>query len=197
MTRRPPVYEEVVAHARSRVRADPALSNSEQAAEFLNVLRPGWTARTGDEILGRSVPPDPAAAKPTLDPREEFAAVVIVQYVSQFLIPLRALTLALTVAAPLLLLAAASYPFQPERPLLYALMALLAAVVAGILYVLYDLNKNELVSRITKTTPNRFTPDRGFLMSVGTYVLPVLGVAALYLVGTFRVVLEPLLSALR
>jgi hypothetical protein len=103
----------------------------------------------------------------------------------------------LTVATPLLLLAAASYPFQPERPLLYALMALFGAVVAGILYVLYGLNKNELVSRITKTVPNRFTPDRGFLTSVGTYVLPVLGVAAAYLIGAFRVVLEPLLSALR
>lgn len=176
-------------------------------AVLTRVLGPIWATRKADKAFGRAAPSEEADAPktsdgssdtaPQADPREVFVALIIVQYISQFFVAMRRLAWSLTIAAPLLLLSAASYPFQPERPLLYALMALLGAVVVGILHVLYDLNKNELVSRIIKTAPNRFTLDRGFLASIGQHVLPIFGVAVAYLLGAFRIVLEPLVSALR
>ena len=200
-TERPRGYEEVAAQqlaaAGERVEGVDKKKLHNYATGFVTSDLPRlWASRTVNDAYGRSERPDPPTGEDP-HPRETFVALMTVVYLSQFFVGLRTLVWSLTIAAPLLLLAAASYPFQPERPLLYALMALLGAVVVGILYVLYDLNRNELVSRITKTTPNRFTLDRGFLMSVGQYILPVLGVAALYLAGAFRVIVEPLLSALR
>jgi hypothetical protein len=40
-------------------------------------------------------------------------------------------------------------------------LALVGAVITAILYVLVRSNQDELVSRISRTTPNRFTFDWG------------------------------------
>lgn len=159
-----------------------------------------WVGYPVNDAYGRNEPPaggGEAAAAEWEDRAGGFVATVVVIYFSHFFVQLRQLAVALTISSPLLLMAAASYPFQPERPLIYALIGLLLAVVAGILYVLYDINRNELVSRITKTTPNKFTPDRNFLSSVGMYVLPILGVVAAHLLGVFRIIFEPILGSLR
>ena len=40
---------------------------------------------------------------------------------------------------------------------------------------LVQLNKDELISRLTGTTPNRFTPDLSFVSGSMTYILPIVG----------------------
>jgi hypothetical protein len=175
-----------------------------------------WAGRTTDEAFGLSEAPKAKsgeAGEPTEnrdesahadreddhalgDGVESFVATMVVIYLSQFFVQIRQLAWALTIGSPLLLIAAASYPFQPERPLITALIGLLAAVMAGIIYVLYDINRNEVVSRITHT-PSRFTLDREFLGSVGATVLPILGVIVAHLLGVFRIVFDPILGSLR
>src|SRR5262249_17066311 len=132
----------------------------------------------------------------TLAEKEGFVAAVVVLYLGQYFAQLRLLVWALVFVPPLLLFAAASYPFQPDRPRLTLLVALLGAVAAGIVYVLYRINRDALVSRVTRTTPGRFTPDIGFLSSLSSYVLPVLAVLALQVLGLFRFVLDPILGLL-
>jgi hypothetical protein len=129
--------------------------------------------------------------------KESFVAAYIVLYVGQYFAQLRQLVWALVFVPPLLLFAAASYPFQPDRPWLTALMALLGAVAGGIVYVLYRVNRDGLISRITRTTPGRFTPDQGFMSSLTTYVLPIIAVLALQLLGLFRFVVDPILGLLQ
>jgi hypothetical protein len=63
--------------------------------------------------------------------------------------------------------------------------------------VLVQVNRDELLSRIAGSTPNRFNLDAGFIHSVFTYVVPTVGVVALQLTGTFRFLLEPLLRVLK
>jgi hypothetical protein len=75
-----------------------------------------------------------------------------------------------------------------------ALVGLLAAVTVGTLYVLYKINRDGLVSRISRTTPNRFTPDSGFLSSVTIYILPLVGILLAHVFGLFRFILEPILA---
>jgi hypothetical protein len=128
---------------------------------------------------------------------EGFVAIQVVIYVSQFFVQLRNLVWSMMVCSCLVLIAATSYPFQPERLLLVFLIGLIAAVVTGTMYVLVQVNRDELVSHISRTTPNRFTPDVGFLTSFCTYVLPTLGILALQLSGTFRFLIEPVLRVLR
>jgi hypothetical protein len=95
------------------------------------------------------------------------------------------------------LLAATSYPFHPEKLLLIGLIALSGAGMAGVLYVLIEMNRDEVVSRVTKTTPGKFSFDSGFLGSFFTYIVPAAGVLVAQLSGSFRWVLEPLLRVMK
>jgi hypothetical protein len=128
---------------------------------------------------------------------ESVAATQVVIYVSQFFVQLRNLVWAAIVTSSLLLLAATSYPFHPEKLLLVGLIALSAAGMAGVLYVLIDMNRDEVVSRVTRTTPGSFSLNSGFLGSFMTYIVPVAGVLTAQLSGSFRWLLEPLLRVMK
>jgi len=200
---------------------------TDQAEAYLNEFPKTWIRRTVDEAYGAFRPkpakeekssskvpdrfivslldtPDSFTMvrqeqKPDEDPsqKEQFVATVVALYLGQYLVQLRMMVYALSIASPLLLFAVASFPLQPERPRLNAVSILLAAVAAGIFYVLYDINRNGLISRITRTTPDRFTPNLGFFQSTATYVLPVVAVLAAQVFGLFRTFLEPLLGLVR
>jgi hypothetical protein len=63
-----------------------------------------------------------------------------------------------------------------------------------------QVNRNELVSRIMRSTPNRFTPDLGFLKGATTYVLPIVGglmVQFPFFASGLRALFEPLLHVIR
>lgn len=83
--------------------------------------------------------------------------------VTFLVVGLLALTLALT-----------SYPFQPQGFLLTTTV-LLATVAAVVVVIAVQANCEEVLSRINKTTPNHFTLDRQFLLTLVTYVVPLLG----------------------
>src|SRR6185437_13614234 len=73
-----------------------------------------------------------------------------------------------------LILAATVYPFFPQYQLLLFLTVLGGATAACIVAFLVQLNRDELVSRITRGTPNRFTPDLAVVHGAAAYVLPIL-----------------------
>jgi hypothetical protein len=157
------------------------------------------TADAGGEARspeGRPVaPPGPFARWVEL--AEDVVATQAVIYVSQFFVQLRNLAVSMLVCSVLLLLAVTSYPFEPQRLIVYAMLTLIGAALAGTLYVLFSANRNELLSRITGTTPNHFTLDSGFISSVFTYIVPAVLIVALQLSGTFRFMLEPVLRVLK
>jgi hypothetical protein len=184
-----------------------------KAREYLEELPPTWAAKTVEEAFGGT---NDALAESKDEDRETnggvkttlalthpgrqlvadmegFAAAFVVSYLGQYFAQLRMLLYALA-AAPLLLFAAASYTFQPERWNLNVLVGLLAAIAIGTVFVLYQINKDGLVSRISQTTPNRFTPDTGFFSSLITYVLPILTILLLHVLGVFRFITEPILA---
>ncbi len=154
-----------------------------------------WRSRPVVAAFGRSEPPAAPAGGPA--GREDFAAAAVALFLSQQFAHLRLTAWSLTLAAPLVLLAAASYPFEPERPLTLALGGLVGLCVAAIGYVLYAANRDELLSRILRTPPGRFTPDRALLGQATALVVPLLVAVALQALGLFRVVLDPLLGLFR
>jgi MFS-type transporter involved in bile tolerance (Atg22 family) len=121
-------------------------------------------------------------------------ATQVAIYLSQFFVQLRDLVWSMIVCSVLLLLAATSYPFQPDRLILSLMVTLVGGVVAAVCYVLVQMNRDELLSRISGTTPNRFNLDTEFLGSFITYIVPALGVVTLQLTGAFRFLFEPILS---
>ena len=128
---------------------------------------------------------------------ESVAATQVVIYLSQFFVQMRNLVWAAVVTSSLLLMAATSYPFHPEKLLLVGLIALSGAGMAGVLYVLIDMNRDEVISRVTKSTPGKFSLDSGFIGSFFTYIVPAAGILAAQLSGSFRWVLEPLLRVMK
>lgn len=141
--------------------------------------------------------PDPSTEPAWLPLAESVAATQVVLYLAQFFVQLRNLVWAAVVTSSVLLLAATSYPFHPEKLLLIGLIGLSGAGMAGILYVLIEMNRDEVVSRVTRTTPGKFSFDGGFLGSVLTYIVPVAGVLTAQLSGSFRWLLEPVMRVMK
>lgn len=180
----------------------------DKAAEFLKKLPDRWLHQSMDDAFGESRPRKKEAEEkaperqPTKPPRkpletremESFVACLVVLYLGHYFAQLRMLVYAFAFAAPLLLFAAASYPFQPDRVRLDALVGLVLVAAIGTMYVLYRINRDGLVSRITRTTPDRFTPDAGFFASMMTYVVPLLAIVLAQVFGLFRFLLEPILG---
>lgn len=174
---------------------------SDVAGRCLAVLAPRGRWLAVDDAFGggtgKDVKETTAADPAWVSLAESVAATQVVIYVSQFFVQLRNLVWAAVVTSSLLLLAATSYPFHPEKLLLVGLIALSATGMASVLYVLIDMNRDELVSRVTRTTPGKFSLDSGFLGSFFTYIVPVAGVAAAQLSGSFRWILEPLMRVMK
>jgi hypothetical protein len=132
-----------------------------------------------------------------LEAAEDFVAMHLVTYISQFIIQLRTFIWSLTVCSTLLLLAVTSYPFQPERLLLLPVLALCAAISGFLVYVLVQMNRDDILSCIAGTKPGEFSPDWGFVRSIFTYILPAATIIAIQLSGKFRFIVEPILRVLK
>jgi uncharacterized protein YhhL (DUF1145 family) len=128
---------------------------------------------------------------------EDFLAIQTIVFLSQFFMMLRRLALSLVWGAALLLLAAASYPFQPEAIILYVLFGLLILVGGAILWVLIQMNRNEIISRITRSTPNKFDFNLDFVLGFAQYVGPILILMIAQLSGGLRRIIEPFLELVR
>jgi hypothetical protein len=189
------------------------------ARRLLCVLRHFWPAHTMTEAFGsgqQAAASEPSRDKPARAPflslpeghpirvwvlaAEDFVAIEIVRYLSQFIVQLRNLLNTLTISSLLLLLAATVYPFFPQHQLLLSLTVLAAIVIWFMVSFLFQLNKDELVSRITRTTPNRFTPDWTFVQATATYVLPILAAFMIqfpFVTSTLRSLFDPLFHIIK
>lgn len=175
---------------------------SAAAGACLAVLAPRGKNLAVDDAFGGGRGKDEKPADTATEPdwitlAESVAATQVVIYISQFFVQLRNLVWASVVTSSLLLMSATSYPFHPEKLLLIGLIALCAAGMAGIVYVLIEMNRDEVVSRVTRTTPGKLSFDSGLIGSLFTYVVPVAGVLAAQLSGSFRWLLEPLLRVMK
>ena len=89
---------------------------------------------------------------------------------------------------------------MPQSLLLRFLMLLAGTTAAFIMTFLYQLNRDELISRITRSTPNRFTPDLAFVNGAAAYVLPILAGLMLqfpYVTSTLRSLVDPLFHVIK
>lgn len=128
---------------------------------------------------------------------EQFVAVQVVTYLSRFLVRLRHLATAAVVASALLLVAVNEYPFQPEQPIMAVAVAVVLAVAAVLLWVLVGINRNEIISRVTRTSPDKFSLDGKFLVNVFQFVVPLVALVVVQLSGRMRSVFEPILEVFR
>lgn len=142
-------------------------------------LRPPLTS--APEAANLAIP-----AAPTHDPRqvwfdraEELIAIHVAQYINYVFLHLWNLLTCAMLALLLLLFANGAYPLQPQQLLNAFLFAIAVTVVGWTLRVLVQINRNDLLSRIQKTEPNKTTFDRPLVAQFLLYgVVPLLTLLA-------------------
>jgi hypothetical protein len=107
---------------------------------------------------------------------QDFVALEIATYLSQYMVQIRNLASFLTVAPLLMLLAVTSYPVQPQRLWVLFVIVLMAVVTATVIWGAIQAERNELISRISKTVPNQINFRWNFLSSLALYAIPLLGI---------------------
>jgi hypothetical protein len=123
--------------------------------------------------LGASKPPIADERAEWIELAEDFMALYFVPYVSQFLRHWWNLVVWLMVASLLLLVAMASYPFEPQDLLIGTCAAMIVLVGASALFVEVQMEWDALLSQMMGTRPNRIDWNSEFVVGLLTWILPV------------------------
>jgi hypothetical protein len=173
------------------------------ALEAVWARRPLGAVKLDDETPHTPTAERYAAAAPdTLAPwlrlAEDLVGSHVVIYLCHVFMYLRAFLSFVTVAMLLVLLACLSYPFQPQRMLMFLAWSSIGGVTIGSVIVFVQLEHDEVLSRLSKTRPGKVSWERGFILRVVVYVaLPLLGLVAAEFPSVGRVLFSWVGPALR
>jgi hypothetical protein len=179
---------------------------SENAQRLVEDLQPYWPWHGVDDAFGEqpsveednTQPAEPKTPMPKwAEKAEDFIAIQAIIFISQFFFLLHTMALSMVWGAVMLLLAATTYPFQPEALILYLLLGLLILVCGAVFWVFVQVNRNEIISRITNSTPNKFELNWAFVVAVLQFLGPIVIIVGAHLSGRLRTIVEPLLDNLR
>jgi hypothetical protein len=178
---KPADCEKLSLAAQALVRTLLFVRNNPRLAEDLLGKEPPDEAAAPEHTGGRpagspAMPPGFLAVRDWLARAEDFVALEVTIYLSQFFVQLSNVTLFLSVAPLLMLLAISSYPFQPQRSWLLLAGAELLVVTIFLLIVVARLERDELISRIQKTAPDQLSFHWAFLSHVLLYAAPLLAI---------------------
>jgi hypothetical protein len=110
---------------------------------------------------------------------QTFVAAVVTLLIHRHARQFRYFLWATTLGSLLLLLAVATYPFEPYRLILTYLWIVTGSVVGVCFWVYMRMDRNTWMSLVAGTSPNEVTLDRAFWLRVLAWVVvPLLGVAA-------------------
>jgi hypothetical protein len=175
---------------------------------LFEILLPVWSRKPITDVMADGKPesptPSPAPATGTgtgdADTWIEQAENLIALHVMRWLVPamqhLWTNIAFLVIGALALLLAASSYPFPMQGRLMMGVSMLIVALVVAISNVVLGTNRDELISRISKTNPNRLSLDGPLVKNLVTYVVPLVGVLAAISFDTsdvIRTLFDPIL----
>jgi hypothetical protein len=131
---------------------------------------------------------------------EDLFALRAVAFISQGAIHLKNVATYLAVAPVLLLLAISSYPLEPQRFMVVMMWVVLLVVVVTGVTVVIQMERNEFLSRVSRTRPNKIALDPTFFTNILAFILPLL-IATLaqfpFVSDTILQWLEPITRVLR
>jgi len=112
---------------------------------------------------------DSKLATAALQPEQEAAAIESVLYVEWILGHIRRLCFFLLVSVVLTTLLISSYPFQPQALFQTISLFIFAGVVACMVWVIGSMNRNDILSRMSGSTPGELTWDRTLYANLALY----------------------------
>jgi hypothetical protein len=127
---------------------------------------------------------------------EDLLALQCLRHINQYLAYLRSLCWKTIAISLLLLLGVTSYPVRPQMTLAIATIGLTIFSALLVVLILFQMNKNEVLSRINKTTPNQISWNQPFFGQLLTLLGPVVLILLVQVpgIGQFvRTVVEPAL----
>lgn len=169
--------EELITQLRTRHRTDRV----GRLRDNLLALCTSWDqlARPRNAATATQVPNSQPLITHALHASEEFAALLLVQAVEPILHHLQRLSLFLLVTLMTCVILTSTYPFQPESVFAVVSVVLLIVTVGSILVVMFDMNRDQLLSAMTGTTPGSVTWDTRFVTNLITIgVLPLVTFAS-------------------
>ncbi len=84
-----------------------------------------------------------------------------------------------------------------EALILYLVLGLLIVVCGAVFWVFIQVNRNEIISRVTNSTPNKFDLNWPFVLAFLQFLGPIVIIVGAHLSGRLRTIVEPLLDNLR
>lgn len=175
---------------------DPRVAPREVAKSVIDSSAPVFAQAGGTGVSGS----DGLYLRSFRKEAEQYVALHLMSYLSQFFVQLRNSLRFLTVAPLLLLLAVIGYPLQPQRLwLLAAGGTILTVAVVGVRMFL-QIERDEVISKATGGTPNQIDFRWTFVGNVLAYTVPLVGgllAVSLDLSDLMHSWLDPLLQAAR
>jgi hypothetical protein len=105
---------------------------------------------------------------------EEYAALRVVEYVEGIIGHVRVLTVFLLLSLLLATAMLSSYPYHPQAWIKLFFLIVLAGTVAGLITMTVQMNRDDVLSRITRTDPGRIHWDMTFIRNLVLFgVLPL------------------------
>jgi hypothetical protein len=109
---------------------------------------------------------------------EDLLAMLFMRWLAAALAQVWTLISFLVVGSVGILFAISSYPFPFQERLLIGVAALAAVLVFMILAVVVGFNRDEMISRLSNTVPNRLKFDQQLWGHLITYIVPLVGALA-------------------
>lgn len=132
---------------------------------------------------------------------EDFIAVQVVAYIDRLFPHLRNALVFSTLGMLVMLLSISTYPFQPEHFLLMLVWFMIFTIAGLTFFVLIQMNRDEVLSRVAKSEPGKLSWDRRFMAQLLVYVaVPVVSLLAAQFPAVHQSVffwLEPALKILK
>jgi hypothetical protein len=152
------------------------------ARVYYEQVVPLWQTRRiaeKHEATSGSSRPTVSISKDRCEAVELFIGIRLVELMRNVFAHIRNLMTTVTLILLVLLWAVNSYPFQPSRLVRVACFVLILWMVANFFIVTLKFNRDEVLSRLAGTTPNRFSIDRPMVLAMITYVaIPLISLAA-------------------
>ncbi len=131
---------------------------------------------------------------------EDLLAMFVLRWLGASLAQVWTLIGFLVVGSLALLLAISSYPFPFQERLLLGMAVLMGTLAFMILMIVVGFNRDEMISRLSNTSPNRLKFDHQLVGSLLTYIVPLVGALAALSIdatATLRTLFDPILRHLR
>jgi hypothetical protein len=162
---------------------------------------PWWTIAAGIAPQPPSVDASEASLVAWVRAAEDLLSLLFVSWLAVAMEQIWTRIGSLVVAVLALLLAVVAYPSPIQHRFVLGLGLLIAFLAALVGLIVLGVNREELISRVANTAPNRLKLDRNLISSLLTYVLPLLGavIAALSFNAsdTLHTFLDPILHQWR